>query len=140
MAIEKRKPIVLHIRGVFSTNAAKLVMRDVNVPKDWPIHMHCFTDTWQFCEEWAKEWTSMMFGFTPDSFSEQVIANLPLSRMLLETDAPYFLPIQVIILLIKSNWSYLRPSKSSQDPVVVHTSYNSFNKWTKISSLEITIF
>ena len=100
LAIEKRKPIVLHIRGVLSTNAAKLVMRDVNVPKDWPIHMHCFTNTWQFCEEWAEEWTSMMFGFTPDSFSEQVIVNLPLSRILLETDAPYFLPKQVIILLI----------------------------------------
>ena len=75
-------------------------MRDVNVPKDWPIHMHCFTNTWQFCEEWAKEWTSMMFGFTPDSFSEQVIVNLPLSRILLETDAPYFLPKQVIILFM----------------------------------------
>ena len=75
-------------------------MRDANLPKDWPIHMHCFTDTWKVCEVWAKEWTSMMFGFTPDSFSEQVIVNLPLSRILLETDAPYFLPKQVIILFM----------------------------------------
>ena len=34
----------------------------------------------------------MRFGFTSDSFYEEVVKNLPLEKILLETDAPYFLP------------------------------------------------
>ena len=37
----------------------------------------------------------MKFGFTSDSFYEDVVKNLPLSKILLETDGPYFLPKKV---------------------------------------------
>ena len=37
----------------------------------------------------------MKFGFTSDSFYEEVVQNLPLNKILLETDAPYFLPKKV---------------------------------------------
>ena len=32
------------------------------------------------------------------------------------------------------------PPETCQEPFTAHTSYNSFYKWTKISSLEIDIF
>ena len=94
-----RKPIILHIRGTRASIVAKVIMRIVNLPSAWPIHMHCYTDTWVSCKEWVDEWTHMKFGFTSDTFSPEVIKNLPLSKILLETDAPYFLPEEVIIFV-----------------------------------------
>ena len=37
----------------------------------------------------------MKFGFTPESFYEDTVKNLPLSKILLETDGPYFLPKKI---------------------------------------------
>ena len=72
-----------------------LIYTTLNLPKDWQIHMHCFTDTWNHCKEWADKWTEMKFGLIAQSFYAEVIQQLPLSRILLETDAPYFLPDRV---------------------------------------------
>lgn len=35
----------------------------------------------------------MKFGFCPDVMPVDVVFNLPLDKILLETDAPYFYPI-----------------------------------------------
>ena len=95
IAMLKKKPLVMHIRGTQSSKLAKDIMRKVNLPNNWRIHMHCFTDTWKQCQEWADEWPEMKFGFTSDSFFAEVIENLSTSKILLETDAPYFLPEKV---------------------------------------------
>ena len=79
---------------------AKATMREVDVPKSWPIHMHCFTDSWKICQEWSNEYESMKFGFTYGAFSEEVITKLSKEKILLETDAPYFIPQQVIQSLL----------------------------------------
>ena len=97
IAMLKKKPLVMHIRGTQSSKLAKDIMRKVNLPNTWRIHMHCFTDTWKQCQEWAEEWPEMKFGFTSDSFFAEVIENLSTSKILLETDAPYFLPEKVHI-------------------------------------------
>ena len=34
----------------------------------------------------------MRFGFVPDYFHAEVVEKIPLDRLLLETDSPYFLP------------------------------------------------
>ena len=95
IAMLKKKPLVMHIRGTQSSKLAKDIMRKVNLPNTWRIHMHCFTDTWKQCQDWADEWPEMKFGFTSDSFFAEVIENLSTSKILLETDAPYFLPEKV---------------------------------------------
>ena len=95
MAIQKEKPLVIHLRGSESLVFAHEIMTAVNLPKHWPIHMHCFTYSWDDCRKWAQEWPRMKFGFTSDSFYEDVVKNLPLSKILLETDGPYFLPKKV---------------------------------------------
>ena len=92
----------MHIRGTQSSKLAKDIMRKVNLPNNWRIHMHCFTDTWKQCQEWADEWPGMKFGFTSDSFFAEVIENLSTSKILLETDAPYFLPEKVHIAFFYS--------------------------------------
>ena len=90
-----KKPIILHIRGPNATRAARSIMRQVGLLHTWPIHMHCFTSTWEDCSEWSQEWPEMKFGFTSDAFFAEVVQNLPLSKILLETDGPYFLPKKV---------------------------------------------
>ena len=95
LAIKVKKPLVFHIRGPYSPTEARTIMRDLNLPKNWPIHMHCFTNSWEDCQEWSQEWSEMKFGLTPDYFVAEVAQNLPLNRILLETDAPYFPPKEV---------------------------------------------
>ena len=73
---------------------AKEVLESM-VPKHWPIHMHCFTNSWKTCQSWAKDWPNMKFGFVSDKFDPEIIRRLPLNRILLETDAPYFHPLRL---------------------------------------------
>ena len=111
LAIKVKKPLVFHIRGPNSTMAARTIMRDLNLPKDWPIHMHCFTNSWEDCQEWSLEWPKMKFGLTPDYFVAEVAQNLPLNRILLETDAPFFFP--KIVSQVLNNLKFLIYSKNN---------------------------
>ena len=72
---------------------AKEVLESM-VPKHWPIHMHGFTNSWKICQFWAKDWPNMKFGLVSDKFDPEIIRKLPLNRILLETDAPYFHPLR----------------------------------------------
>ncbi|KIH45677.1 hypothetical protein ANCDUO_24281, partial [Ancylostoma duodenale] len=66
------------------------------------IHRHCFTENWEVAQKWIDAFDNIYFGFTsavanweqsaPDKY--EVLKRLPLRRMLLETDAPYFRPRQ----------------------------------------------
>ena len=59
---------------------------------------HCWNDTWEVCQEWINKFTNSVVGITPlvtfpqkkDLF--RVVKLLPLDKLVLETDAPYFLP------------------------------------------------
>jgi hypothetical protein len=69
------------------------------------MHVHCFTGDWGECQRWLTEYTGCYIGLTPlvgNPVAKQVhevATNIPLDRLLLETDAPYFLPIKVRTLL-----------------------------------------
>ena len=81
LAVELKKPIVLHLRGSNSFRCAEYIMNLAKVPKDHPIHMHAFTSTYDVCKSWiGNEWTGMKFGFVSDKFSPTVIKTLPLDR------------------------------------------------------------
>lgn len=69
-----------------------MIFLQAQVPKDWKIHMHCFTYNWETCQHWMSNWPKMKFGFVPDRFFGEVVKKIPLEKVLLETDAPYFFP------------------------------------------------
>lgn len=78
------------------------------VPRNHRIHRHCFTGDWNEADAWLKKFPNSYIGLTPmvtytkgrSSGPRDVASNIPLSKLLLETDAPYFVPHRVSIMII----------------------------------------
>lgn len=62
---------------------------------------HCFTSSYQVIEPFLRDFPNLYVGFTAlitNVKAAQVrdaVRHVPLSRIVLETDAPYFLPRHV---------------------------------------------
>ena len=94
MAMEMKLPVCLHIRDADEDGYA--ILEEVNFPTDHRIHLHCFNSSWEVCEKWISKYNNLRVGFTPviksmSAESRNVVKKLPLEKILLETDAPYFL-------------------------------------------------
>ena len=98
LAIEKGLSLCLHIRQAHKDGL--LVLEESKLPADYRIHLHCFNSNWAECQEWVTKYPNLKVGFTPmitnseNKHLHEVIRNIPLNRILLETDAPYFLPFR----------------------------------------------
>ena len=99
LAVDLKLPLVLHIRE--AEEEAREVMREVGVAANHRIHRHCFTGSWEVADSWLQAYPGSKLGLTalvtfPHAREVQEVARrVPLCRLLLETDAPYFLPRQV---------------------------------------------
>ncbi|XP_066989976.1 uncharacterized protein [Macrobrachium rosenbergii] len=97
IALEYKKPIVIHCRDAHRDCIN--ILKEV-VPKDHLIHRHCFTDSLEEAEEWLNTFSNSYLGFTGlilqsnkrARLVREVVQHVPLDRILLETDAPYFRP------------------------------------------------
>jgi len=89
LAIERGLPLVLHIREA-SDDAILLLRRWV--PSHWKAHMHSFLGGSPLVEIVLAEFPHFYFGLTGTvtmgGGAEQMCFDLPLSRLLLETDSP----------------------------------------------------
>ncbi|TRY64101.1 hypothetical protein TCAL_12596 [Tigriopus californicus] len=90
IAIEFKKPICLHIRG--ASEAAAYAMLKTGLARDWPLHMHCFTDSYEIYIRWLNQYPKMKFGVVLNKANLEFLRRVPLGHLLLETDAPYFPP------------------------------------------------
>jgi len=98
LAMKLQLPLVLHIRE--AEEAGLAVLKEVGLPRDWPIHRHCWNDSWELAEQWLSEFPGSVLGFTNlvsnsnwmGVQAREVVRRMPLSRLILETDAPYFRP------------------------------------------------
>uniref|UniRef100_A0A803JPW3 Uncharacterized protein n=1 Tax=Xenopus tropicalis TaxID=8364 RepID=A0A803JPW3_XENTR len=72
LAVSMGKPLVIHCRDA-DEDLMKIMKKCV--PRDYKIHRHCFTGNYKEAREAMKQ--------------------IPLERLIVETDAPYFLPRQV---------------------------------------------
>jgi TatD DNase family protein len=92
IAVSHNLPVIFHVRDAFDDF--------------WPIFdnfhdlrgvLHSFTDTEKNLEEGLKR--GLFIGvngistFTKDQLQQQMFAQIPLERMLLETDAPFLTPV-----------------------------------------------
>nr|XP_044995790.1 putative deoxyribonuclease TATDN2 [Jaculus jaculus] len=95
LAVSLQKPVVIHCR-----NADKdlLAILKRYVPHDYKIHRHCFTSDYQVIQPMLEYFTNMYVGFTAlvtytSSWKIQdSVRKIPLERLLVESDAPYFVP------------------------------------------------
>ncbi|WKY07343.1 hypothetical protein Q1695_007075 [Nippostrongylus brasiliensis] len=107
LAKDHELPLVVHCRsgsrGDAETDCLD-IMRGMGLSRFHNIHRHCFTGSWEVAKRWMRQYENIYFGFTSvcaaweNSEGErqkyEVLEKLPLRRMLLETDAPYFRPTQ----------------------------------------------
>ncbi|XP_070384994.1 putative deoxyribonuclease TATDN2 [Dermacentor albipictus] len=90
-----RLPLAIHSRD--SSLDTLRILKEM-LPGDWPIHHHCFTGDWSEAQLWMDTFHKLCLGLTPlVGFPNagpvaEVGRKIPLDRLLLETDAPYFLP------------------------------------------------
>ncbi|KAH7948632.1 hypothetical protein HPB51_028444 [Rhipicephalus microplus] len=88
-------PLVIHSRD--ASQDTLRILKEV-MPADWHIHRHCFTGGWSEAQQWMDTFPNLFLGLTPlVGFHSagplaEVGRRIPLDRLLLETDAPYFLP------------------------------------------------
>ncbi|XP_075750514.1 3'-5' RNA nuclease TATDN2-like [Rhipicephalus microplus] len=95
LASKGKLPLVIHSRDA-SQDTLRILKEEM--PADWPIHRHCFTGGWTEAQQWMDTFPNLFLGLTPlVGFHSAgplagVARRIPLDRLLLETDAPYFLP------------------------------------------------
>ncbi|CAO2624399.1 Putative deoxyribonuclease TATDN2 [Lemmus lemmus] len=98
LAVSMKKPLVIHCR-----DADEDLLRIMKkcVPYDYKIHRHCFTGSYPVIEPLLAHFPNMSVGFTAVlSYTSawqarESLKRIPLERILVETDAPYFLPRRV---------------------------------------------
>ena len=73
------------------------------VPRNYRIHRHCFTGNWREGQTWLSKFPGSYIGVTPlvtmrnprAAAVRDLVKNMPLEKLLLETDTPYFIPSEV---------------------------------------------
>ncbi|KAF0298849.1 putative deoxyribonuclease TATDN2 [Amphibalanus amphitrite] len=104
-------PLVLHVRdaeqdaldialemAVVKTAIIIILWIPQMVPRDHLIHRHCITGNWVMVRRWMDAFPNCYVGLTPlitNPHAQQarfLVGEVPLNRLLLETDAPYFVP------------------------------------------------
>lgn len=88
-------PIVIHCRDA-EQEVFDLMTSILN--DDHKIHLHCFTGPWNLAQKYLSHFENLCIGITPLVTQTQcknvneLARNIPLDRLLFETDAPYFKP------------------------------------------------
>ena len=96
LARQLEKPVVVHCSAGAEEDLYKCLSEEL--PRYWKIHLHCYAGTWRMAQRFVEAFENVYFGFTglvtyrrADDVRE-VATNLPVERILLETDAPYLPP------------------------------------------------
>ncbi|GFO19563.1 3'-5' ssDNA/RNA exonuclease tatd [Plakobranchus ocellatus] len=98
LAIELDFPLVIHCRDA-DDDCLEIMTK--YVPREYKIHLHCFTRGPDTAERWMDAFPNLFIGLTPvityrSAWEPVLVARtISLDRLLLETDAPYFVPSHV---------------------------------------------
>lgn len=96
IGVKSKKPLLIHSR---QAEAETLQILKDYCPNDYPIHIHCFTDSSKFAKQLLSEFQNIYFGFTgvityktTSDLQNTIKEIIPLDRILFETDGPYMPP------------------------------------------------
>ena len=96
VGIAAGKPLVIHTREAEDDT---LEVLRAEVPRDWPVHVHCFTSSQALAEALLADFSNLHLGFTgilTFKNAEDLRATariVPRDRLLVETDGPYLAPV-----------------------------------------------
>jgi len=89
-----QKPLIIHTRAAREDTIA--ILRDENAAEVGGV-MHCFTETWEMAEAALAMNFHISFSgivtFKNAQALRDVAAQVPLDRLLIETDSPYLAPV-----------------------------------------------
>jgi TatD DNase family protein len=92
LARELDLPVVIHSR-----DAAQDTLKILREFPDVPCVLHCYSGSWEMAQEYLKLGHYFSIGgsltFKNADRLRSVIAQIPLSSMMLETDCPYLTPV-----------------------------------------------
>lgn len=94
--VDCNKPLIIHTREAEEDTLNLLV---THAPKNWRIHVHCFTSSLDLANKLLDAFPNLRLGFTGIvTFKnaldlQEVVKATPLDRILLETDGPYLAPV-----------------------------------------------
>lgn len=95
IALPFGKPLVLHCRD------AEVELHHIlskHVPPEWFIHLHCYTGSIDTAKMFLEDYPNLYLGVCGNVTNQrqvnvrQVASEVPLRRLLVETDAPYMTP------------------------------------------------
>ncbi len=93
LANELEKTLIVHDREAH-LDSFNLIKK--NISKSTPVVMHCFSGSAEFAKQCVKEGWFLAFGgvstFKNAKKAQEVISQIPLEFLLLETDSPYLTP------------------------------------------------
>ena len=95
-AIQYQKPMIIHTRDAEDDT---FEMMTKHIPTNWKIHVHCFTSSNTLCQKLLNHFPNLYIGFTgiitfKNAHALQTtVKQVPLNRILLETDSPYLAPV-----------------------------------------------
>ena len=96
LATELGLPLIVHTREAETDTVA---MMKEHLPADARVHVHCFTSSVGMARELLRAFPNLCLGFTGVSTFKNgqdvrdTIKEVPLDRILLETDSPYMAPV-----------------------------------------------
>jgi len=95
LSVQLDLPLVVHSREAVEDTVE--MMRKY-CPRDKLVHLHCFTDSVEFAKTMLAEFPKLKIGFTGSILfkkaddKRETVKQVPLDRILLETDSPFFTP------------------------------------------------
>jgi len=94
LAKEVNKPVVIHSRRTFPEILDIIRNSKFKIQNSAPGVLHCYMGRWSYAEEYLKLGFYISFTglITYARDYDKVIKNIPLERILIETDAPYLAP------------------------------------------------
>ncbi|GMS83471.1 hypothetical protein PENTCL1PPCAC_5646, partial [Pristionchus entomophagus] len=109
LAYELDLPIIIHCREGSGGDPEDEVLKVLQGRPNHPIHRHCFTRDAIVAQKWMKTLHNCTFGFTPlvthSEWFVPLVKCIPLDRIHLETDAPFFRVAQYEEFAHPVNWS-----------------------------------
>jgi TatD DNase family protein len=93
LAKSVKKPLIVHVR-----NANHIARKYLSQLKNIPFVVHCFCGDWEFAKEILDyggmlSFTGIVTFKNADEDLIEVVKNIPLDRIMVETDAPFLAPM-----------------------------------------------